>query len=96
MKNTLLDLNDHLFAQMERLGDEELTDDGLIKEVERAKALCGVSMQIIANGYLVIKAHEMVDGSFCKMKLPGFFGETALGEPKITGKPQPLLVRKNA
>nr|DAN93838.1 MAG TPA: hypothetical protein [Caudoviricetes sp.] len=27
MKNTLLDLNNHLFAEIERLGDEELKGD---------------------------------------------------------------------
>ena len=39
MKNTLGDLNNHLFAQLERLGDEDLKDDALTEEIERAKAI---------------------------------------------------------
>lgn len=34
MKNTLLDLNNHLFAEMERLGDEELKGDALAEELQ--------------------------------------------------------------
>jgi hypothetical protein len=95
MKNTQDDLFDHLFAELERLGDEDMSAEDLAKEVERAKAICGVSMQIIANGHLAAKAHEIADGSFCKMKLPGFFGNVALGEPKnIPAKPQ--LIKKDA
>ena len=33
MKNTLGDLNNHLFAQLERLGDEDLSKENLEKEL---------------------------------------------------------------
>ena len=39
MQNTAKDLRNHLFAQLERLGDENLTDDQVDTEVKRAKAV---------------------------------------------------------
>lgn len=59
MKNTLGDLNNHLFAQIERLGDEDIKDDKLEEEINRAKAITSVAAQIISNGNLVLRAKEM-------------------------------------
>lgn len=59
MKNTLADLNNHLFAQLERLGDEDLDSQELENEIERAKAIATISSQIIANGNLVLKAKQL-------------------------------------
>lgn len=56
MQNKLSDLNNHLFAQLERLGDEELAGDKLNEEITRAKAVTDVAQQIIANGSLVLRA----------------------------------------
>jgi site-specific DNA-adenine methylase len=61
MKNTLGDLNNHLFAQLERLNDEELKGDDLREEIERAKAVTQVASKIIENGSLVLEAKKMVD-----------------------------------
>lgn len=55
-KNTLYDLNNHLFAQIERLGEENLTPDQLAKEIDRTKAITEVSKQIIGNAQLVLDA----------------------------------------
>ncbi|WP_202814887.1 hypothetical protein [Aureimonas sp. N4] len=60
MKNRLSDLNDHLFAQLERLSDEDLTAEQVEREVERAKAIAGVSSQIIGAAALQFKAAELV------------------------------------
>lgn len=61
MKNKLVDLNNHLFAQLERLSDEELNGEDLEQEIARAKAITVVSNQIIQNGALALKAEQFKD-----------------------------------
>lgn len=61
MQNTLGDLNNHLFAQLERLGDEDLKGDKLIEEISRSKAISDVATRIIANGSLVLSAKKLSD-----------------------------------
>lgn len=59
VKNTLVDLNDHLFEQMERLNDDDLSDEELEKEIKRADAMTGIAKQIIDNATIVLKATEL-------------------------------------
>lgn len=59
MKNKLSDLNNHLFAELERLGDEDLTGEELNAEVERAKSIAGIATQIISNAELTLKAAQL-------------------------------------
>lgn len=61
MKNTLGDLNNHLFAQLERLNDEDLKGDELQEEIVRARAINDVASRIIANGSLVLQAKKLMD-----------------------------------
>lgn len=60
MKNSLNDLNNHLFAQLERLSDEELKGDQLKEEIERSRAVTAVSRSIIENGRLQLDAIEIM------------------------------------
>ncbi|HEM9585165.1 TPA: hypothetical protein U3L45_001294 [Streptococcus agalactiae] len=57
-QNKLSDLNNHLFATLERLGDEDLTNEQLQQEVERSKTITSVATKIIDNGRLVLDAQK--------------------------------------
>ena len=59
MQNKLTDLNNHLFAELERLSDEDLKGEQLLEEIERAKAVTGVATQIISNASLALKAETL-------------------------------------
>lgn len=59
MKNKLSDLNNHLFAELERLGDEEITGEQLQEEISRAEAITKVAQQAISNVSLVLKAEVL-------------------------------------
>jgi hypothetical protein len=65
MKNKMTDLNNHLFAEIERLSDEDLKGEELAQELTRAKAVCDVAGQIIAGGRLILDAAKAAD------ELPG-------------------------
>jgi hypothetical protein len=56
VKNKLVDLNNHLFAQLERLSDEALTGEQITDEVKRADAVVSVADQIVRNADLQLKA----------------------------------------
>lgn len=81
MKNKLTDLNNHLFAQLERLGDESLDEEKLAAEVTRTDAIVSISEQIISNANLALSAAELV----AKHGVGNW--ETML--PGIEGKPKP-------
>lgn len=72
MKNKLSDLNDHLFAQLERLGDEDLDAEKIELEANRAKAIIGLSDKIIANANIQLKAVDIIakHGDRFKNQLP--------------------------
>lgn len=59
MKNKLSDLNNHLFAQIERLGEEALDADQIKAEVKRADALVALSDQVLSIANTGLKAAEL-------------------------------------
>ena len=61
VKNTLGDLNNHLFAQIERLSDEDLDGERLHFEIERANALGKVAQVVVANANTILSAARFQD-----------------------------------
>jgi hypothetical protein len=58
MKNTLGDLNNYLFETLERLLDEEMTQEQLQKEIARSQAVTSVAETVIHNGELALKTMQ--------------------------------------
>lgn len=58
MKNTLSDLNNYLFETLERLLDEELTEDQMQREIARSQAVTSVAETVIHNGELALKTMQ--------------------------------------
>ena len=61
MKNKLSDLNNHLFEQLERLNNEDLTEEELDKEIKRSKAMTNVATNIINNGNLILNSMKFME-----------------------------------
>lgn len=74
MRNTLTDLNNYLFEALERLTDDELTEEQLQKEITRSEDVTSVAETIIHNGELSLKALRYVEeygvGQGGERKLP--------------------------
>lgn len=70
-RNTLEDLNNHLFEQLERLTDEDLESDKLQNEINRSKAVSSIAKTIIDNGNLVLGVMQFTDDKMnADSKLP--------------------------
>ena len=61
MKNTLTDLNNYLFEQLERLNDDELTPEELDRELQKTDSIVKISEKIIENGELAFKTMKHLD-----------------------------------
>lgn len=59
MTNSLGDLNEHLFAALNRLRDDALDDDAMAREVERSRAVVSVADQIVATASLQLNAAKL-------------------------------------
>jgi hypothetical protein len=60
VKNRLTDLNDYLFAQLERLADEDLSGEAIATEIQRAGAIVDVADTIVENARLQLAACKLV------------------------------------
>lgn len=65
-KSKLENLNDHMFTQMERLCDNELSGDRLKEEIDRSKAVSNLASQMINNASLVLRAAIAINDGLMK------------------------------
>lgn len=82
MKNKLTDLNDHLFAQLERLSEEGLTAEQIDQETKRGESMVALADSIIRNADLTFKAATFVatHGDRYRPALSGLIGKSVTVE----------------
>lgn len=56
MQNTLQDLNNYLFEAIERVNDDELTEEQLEKETKKADTIVKIGQTIISNAKIQLDA----------------------------------------
>ncbi len=59
MKNTLTDLNNHLFMALERLNDDDLSGEELDKELKRSSSVANIAEAIVHNADIQIRALKL-------------------------------------
>jgi hypothetical protein len=61
MKNTLTDLNEYLFQQLDALTNEDMNEEELDKAIRRSEAVTKVAKTIIDSGNLTLAAKKHLD-----------------------------------
>lgn len=59
MKNRMSDLNDRLFAQLDRMSKENMTAEQIETEVKRTEAIVAVADTIVSNANTQLKAAKL-------------------------------------
>ena len=60
-RNKLTDLNNHLFSQLEKLNDDDLSSEQIEQECKRAKAMSSIASQILQSSRLTLEAMKLVN-----------------------------------
>lgn len=58
MKNNLSELNNYLFECIERIQDDNLSEDGLDKEIKKSAVIVKISKAIIDNASLCLQVKK--------------------------------------
>lgn len=59
VRNTLMDMHNILMEQLDRLNDDELTDEELDKEIKRCKAIGDTAKVIVENSKTILEAQKV-------------------------------------
>lgn len=60
-RQSLADLNEYLFAQLDALSNPDLTGEELDKEIDRSKAIQGVAKTIIDGANVALQVQKHMD-----------------------------------
>lgn len=74
MKNSLVDLNEYLFEQLDRLTNDDLTGEELETELKRAKTVSQIASNIVNSTAVILDAQKHKDeyyGSNTQKNVPG-------------------------
>lgn len=72
-RNTLNDLNNHLFEQIERISDDELTEEQFEREVQRSRTISSLAKGVVNNARVMLDAQKHRDeyyGSSTREEIP--------------------------
>ncbi len=85
MKNKLSDLNDILFAQLERLTDESLSTDALALEISRTTSVVQVADRIVDTAALQLEGAKLIaaHGGAMSKQLPATMASSS-GTKELT------------
>lgn len=59
--NSLADLNEYLFSALDAITNDDLSDEQLQREINKAQAVTKVAETVIRNGELALKTMELVN-----------------------------------
>lgn len=59
--NSLADLNEYLFAALDAITNNDLSDEQLQREINKAQAVTKISETVIRNGELALKTMQMMN-----------------------------------
>lgn len=60
MKSKMTELNDHIFAQLERLGKSDQTSEQIEAEVKRGQVVAALADQIVRGAAVQVAAAKLV------------------------------------
>ena len=86
MKNTLADLNNYLFEELERLTDTSLSDEELQREIVRCRSIQGVAQTIVNNATLALNTMKQLYEQGDKPDLPPVLGGGGNGPKALQGR----------
>lgn len=58
MSKNLTDLNNHLFAQLDRLSKSDISEDELAHEMQRTSSMVCIAKEVVSNAKLVFEAEK--------------------------------------